>query len=73
MELCWKKVGREGRSKLAGGLGGHCWTYAKISRFCGITQPGRHPHGPITHGILSETFPSLYSLKGQSPWLVAKK
>lgn len=71
MELCWKKVGREDRSKLGSGEG--CWTYAKVSRFCGITWPGRHPHGPIIHRVLSETFASLYSLKGQSPWLVAKK
>lgn len=39
----------------------------------GSPGPGGTPHVPITHGVLSETSPSLYLLKGQSPWLVAKK
>lgn len=71
MELCWKKEGREGREGRF--KPGGCWPSTKVSKVCGITHPRRHPHVPTTLGAPSQTSPSLYFLKGQSPWLVAKK
>lgn len=65
MRFLQKKGGREGGSVLGVHRG---WP--------GLWDPpgpGRCPHKPIPSEAPFQTSPSLCLLKGQSPWLVAKK
>ena len=56
---------KEGGSKLGGPF--------RSSQVGGTPGSGRHPYVPISSGAPPQTRASLCLLKGQSPWLVAKK